>query len=385
MDESSFDKLVTGLYRSATGAQSWREPLQALQRSFGAQSAVLHSIDLSQAGRLVSMSHGHDNPTMQDAVLTYVRDWHLQDPRKARFLELGPSAVGRWLHCSDAFDERYVARNPFYQHFLLGYGGRYSASIGLQVTESLVTGLVLEMSPDRGPLTAEERHWADRLSLHLQEALRAHERVRRMAAQALAGHQLLAAFSYPMWLLDGDRFVFHANPAAEAEAQRERGVAVNASRLTLRGSRADREFGETLVGLASLGHGARRVIDARRTAAEPPAWLHLINVQPEQVLGAFGERPMVLATLFTPDQGGALDPHALADVFGLTPTQARVAVLLADGLTAIEVGRQLGCEPSTVRSHIRQVLAKLGARRLADAVRLLRQGEALWAQAGGRT
>jgi DNA-binding CsgD family transcriptional regulator len=93
---------------------------------------------------------------------------------------------------------------------------------------------------------------------------------------------------------------------------------------------------------------------------------------------------MVLATLFSPDQVRALDPHALGDIFGLTPTQARVAVLLADGLTAAEVAQQLGCALATVRTHIRQVLGKLGSRRLADAVRLLRQGEALWAQAGGQ-
>ena len=97
----------------------------------------------------------------------------------------------------------------------------------------------------------------------------------------------------------------------------------------------------------------------------------------------FGERPLLLATLFSPEQMRGLDAFALADFFRLTPTQARVAVLLADGMTAAEIGEKLGIALSTVRTHLRQVLSRLGATRLADAVRLLRQGEALWAAAPG--
>jgi len=58
-----------------------------------------------------------------------------------------------------------------------------------------------------------------------------------------------------------------------------------------------------------------------------------------------------------------------------------VAVLLAEGQSAPEIAAQLGCSEATVRSHLRQVMLKLGARRLADAVRVLHQGDALWARA----
>jgi DNA-binding CsgD family transcriptional regulator len=90
----------------------------------------------------------------------------------------------------------------------------------------------------------------------------------------------------------------------------------------------------------------------------------------------------VLATLFDPARLVRLDAHALADSFGFTPTQARVAVLLADGLTIAAIGSRLGIAPTTVRTHLRAVVQRLGTRRMADAVRLLRDAEALWAQAG---
>ena len=99
--------------------------------------------------------------------------------------------------------------------------------------------------------------------------------------------------------------------------------------------------------------------------------------------GAFGERPQVLATLFDPQQVSALDPFTLASMFGLTPTEAKVATKLADGLSAQQIGQALGTAETTVRSQVRQVIHKLGAQRSVDVVRILRQGEALWAAAGG--
>jgi DNA-binding CsgD family transcriptional regulator len=69
-------------------------------------------------------------------------------------------------------------------------------------------------------------------------------------------------------------------------------------------------------------------------------------------------------------------------MFGMTPSESRVAAALGTGQTALQIGGQLGISENTVRTHIRGVLYKLGAARLNDAVRVLRQGEALWSLAG---
>jgi len=119
-------------------------------------------------------------------------------------------------------------------------------------------------------------------------------------------------------------------------------------------------------------------MDARRHVADPHCLLHLQAIRPVEALGAFGERLLVLATLFAPDRQHSLDPLAVGDVFALTPAQARVAVLLAEGLTAVQVAARLGVAPTTIRSHVRAVTTRLGVARVVDAVRLLREGHALW-------
>ena len=87
---------------------------------------------------------------------------------------------------------------------------------------------------------------------------------------------------------------------------------------------------------------------------------------------------MVLATLFGPARVRVLDPHALAAVFGLTPAEASVGALLAQGGTAGEVASRLGVLGSTIRTYVGNVLAKLGVAGKTDLVRLLSRSGWLW-------
>lgn len=375
IDEARLDALVSGLYGAATGGIGWDEALTPMQQAFGARAAVVQSVDLA-SGHIVQLAHG--GPPMHEAFFDYLRHWHALDPRRTHLVAHAGSVVGRWWHCHEHFDEAFAGRDRFYRHFLPANNTRYLATHMHMPTPGMLTAFALELPAERGPLDAGERVAAGRLSQHFQEAMRQHTRLRRLAAEALAGHRLLDAFTHPMWLLDTDRFVFHANTAALTEST----AVTDHGRWRWRDDTVDRRIGEALHGLPAQDHGTRRRVDLRRHRNDPPRWLLLQALRPGRVLGAFGEQALALLTLLDPARMAGLDAFALAEAFGLTPAQARVAVLLADGRSGPEMAASLACSLATVRSHLRAVLTRIGARRSADAVRLLRQGEALWAQAG---
>jgi DNA-binding CsgD family transcriptional regulator len=63
-----------------------------------------------------------------------------------------------------------------------------------------------------------------------------------------------------------------------------------------------------------------------------------------------------------------LDGALLTALFGFTPTEQRVALLLAQGWDAAEIAIQLQVQVNTVRSHIKQLLTKSNSRRQAEFV-----------------
>jgi DNA-binding CsgD family transcriptional regulator len=375
MDESSYDECVAGFYRAATGDLDWNAALERVRVNLRARCTPVQTHNL-QTGHVVSVYAA--GPEMDRPVLDYFKKYHLLDPRVRLAITHPPL---HWIHCHEHFDDDFAANDRFYQEFLTSFDSRYVSGVVIPLDVQSVAIFGIQLSTSRGPLDTEDRIWAKRLGEHLRQALQVYERVRRLAAEALAGHKLLAVFPYPMWLLDADRFVYYANPEAVAEQQAERWVALRGTRFALRDARTDQALTGAVAALQSAGHGSTALVELRRRQSDPPTWLHLSLLVPSQALGVFGERPQILATLFDPRRISTLDPFALANMFRLTPTEAKVATQIAEGLPAEDIARSNGTRIGTVRSQINAILQKFGATRQSEVVRILRQGEALWARA----
>lgn len=64
----------------------------------------------------------------------------------------------------------------------------------------------------------------------------------------------------------------------------------------------------------------------------------------------------------------------------LSPRERQVAELVADGRTAPQIAKQLGCKPGTVRTHIRRIAEQLRASGQDDGRTAMRAVER-WARA----
>lgn len=379
MREAAVDALVRGVWSAATGEVDWQPALDAVAGHFGARLAVVHRFDLADRRVLALESGGASS--REDSVLQYLRAYHLQDRRRQHLLDGRLVPHGQWFHDHEHLDAQFVAADPFYQHFLPAYGCRYASARTHAPAPDQACLFALEIPPERGPLNADERAELDRLGTHLDDALRAYERLRRQRAQVLAGHQLLHDFSQPMWLIDTDRVVHDANAAARSEGQDGRLLLQRGVHLVAATPRIDRALATAVHRLARLQHGAWQVLRQDLPGHAQPLWLHLSLLRPELSSGAFGAQPMLLATLFDPLQVPSFDPYALASLLDLTPTQARVAAALAQGLAVEQIASATGTQVSTIRSHVASVLGRVGASRSDDLVRRLHDGHLLWGEA----
>jgi len=66
-----------------------------------------------------------------------------------------------------------------------------------------------------------------------------------------------------------------------------------------------------------------------------------------------------------------ISEHDVQSAFGLTPSESRLAVRLASGLSLREAAQALGISYQTVRTKLKFVFQKTGVRRQAELILLL--------------
>src|SRR5690606_10958093 len=86
--------------------------------------------------------------------------------------------------------------------------------------------------------------------------------------------------------------------------------------------------------------------------------------------GAAPSQATVLVMLRDPQQQSP-SRDVLRQLFGLTASEATVTEAIADGMAPEQIARHLGIGVGTVRSHLRQALAKTGTHRQNELAALV--------------
>jgi DNA-binding NarL/FixJ family response regulator len=120
--------------------------------------------------------------------------------------------------------------------------------------------------------------------------------------------------------------------------------------------------------LGALRAGARGYLTKDASAEDIRAAI-LAVASGEAALDPSVQHHVVAAIAGQSTNAGQLPPSESALPDGLTPREAEVLALIADGLTNAEIAERLVVSPTTVKSHINHLFTKAGLRDRAQAVR----------------
>ena len=101
----------------------------------------------------------------------------------------------------------------------------------------------------------------------------------------------------------------------------------------------------------------------------------ILNATPVPVLSADG--PHTVLMLLDLDAAPQANRPALEQIFRLTPTEARLATVLANGATLSEAAAAQGVSVATARTQLKAVFAKTRTHRQAELVMLISRLSAL--------
>ena len=115
------------------------------------------------------------------------------------------------------------------------------------------------------------------------------------------------------------------------------------------------------------GLGASGSMAVRRRSWSPGLALH-VKPATERELDYRSLRVAALVLIVDPVSRARVAPALVEAVLGLTPAEAAIAVLLAEGRTLRQIAVATGREYSTIQTHLRHIFAKLGCSRQLEVV-----------------
>ncbi len=269
-------------------------------------------------------------------------------------------------HDLDCLSEAEQRRAPEYCELAIRYDFPFGSQATLMRDSEMLIGMSTLRGASRGLPSPDDRRAFESLVPHVRDAVRLQMTLEGQGAALMAG--ALEAVGAAAFVCDASGRVRAMTPAAEA--------ALSAGPVRLRDQRlaaARHEDGRALEiafdGLLRARHSARprasRTLVLRREE-DPlsPVLVDLMSLPARE--HALGFQPAVLATLRGVSRQDVAFSQHLRAAFGLTESEADVALRLAEGDSREAIAAGRGASVETVRSQVKSLFAKLGVRRTGE-------------------
>lgn len=365
MGQESLEPFFEALYAAVAEAGGWaRVGARLADLMEGGTSGML----LMLAGQppLLLSSSGCD----EQAEKRYSEYYHLVDPwaNLARNQPKSTPVIG-----AEVVPEREFRRSEYYADFASRIGLYHMIGADIPVGRSVAD--ILSVTVHR-PFTAhpfgeDDRRRLTQLLPHLQRAAQLYLRLRDLELRAHTGFAALDALPCGVVVASAAGDVLFANSAAERLARDGDGLVLGKRDVGLGAAHPlEAQALRRLVHDAASG-GAGGATKLTRLPAGTALGLLVSPLPLPYRDPAIGRTAAALVII--KDLADEQPPAAewLKTLWGLTEAEAQVAVSLFAGHDAEEIAVQRSVGITTVRTQIRQILAKTGASNLRDLVRRL--------------
>lgn len=244
-------------------------------------------------------------------------------------------------------------------------GGGFQAAPGVRSafgsSDGRLTGVALLRTSEDGPPCAAQHSALAGAAPHVLNAIRAQKALEARAAALIA--RTLEATGFAAFVLDAAGALRAMTPSARAELASEAAFRLHHRRLmTVHAGdqpRFDAAIAEALAGVGDRSGGA---ILALGTPSGDRSTVVTVVSRRAGGLGSLSHLPHVLILLR--GSASAVPPNAvLRQLFGLTRSEAAVAIRIANGLSRDEVAAERGVAATTVQAQLKAIFAKVGVNR----------------------
>lgn len=370
MNDSLSPELLDAVYRSALEPQAWDDVMQLMRRSFPSSAQTFYFLHL-QPRRIQPVSLVGIEPKW---VRNFNELYFAPDNPWIRLTQrLHRPGVVRTTERLERFtqDPGVLYRSSYYNEWMRPQGLKHNIGNTLLAEGGLVANITLFRPPDMKTFSdAEVRSFED-LSTHMTRALRMSMRLQR-PQDCPTSAALFDAMPHAIAVIDAQRRVLYANAAMESVLRRRAGLALRQGELNATHAGVEQKFAAYVASTLQRSGGPTGG-DGLTLPQGDQGHLSLHAMPVNGPMGRLLPNPTLLLMATEHSARESMSRASIGQLFGCTPTEARLAELLAQGSGLRPAAQQMGITYGTARVYLKIVFDKTGARTQAQLVaRLLR-------------
>lgn len=377
--ESRLLNVIGRIYDAAFDDCVWAGLAGEIADIFDAPSTSLHVRSLDGDAHLLDTTQ---NLRPSDPALkSQAHSWRKQDVWVRRINEVG---LGQVHVSKDLLDDDEFERLPFYQDWCRYLDIFYVMACVFPLPGNQLGSLGIHRPRKESPFSEEHQRLAEFLLPHYRRALEVRRRFQLDSIQRDAAQQAALCSQTGMLVLSEDRRILYACPRAEVILQEADGLRIVDGRVIVNGRTENDALIQSIADaivwcdapqvsdIAAYGTGRTGTLAIARPNRLPLTLL-VSPMRPHSL------RTVTHAALVLVRDPESVTPRlrALRELFGFTNAEAAVAALLAQGNTIEMIAAAQGISLNTVRTHLKNILAKTNTTRQAEAVGLILRSAAV--------
>lgn len=281
--------------------------------------------------------------------------------------------VDQVVTLDEIIDHDTYLKGEFFKQYVEPRQVRYVLAVDILGEQGREFRLRFTRPAEAEDFSASDKALMQALIPHFKRALNLHTRLGQMQTEMELYADVMSSMLVGSVILDAAGTVLRINSVAQAILAERDGLSLVQNTLSARYRNENRELRRMIRQTLEISPGEPTIAEALSIPRPSGRAALSLLIRPiplsESADGA--NRPSTIVFIRDPERSLHPSFELVQQLFHFTPAEARLALLLTDGLTLDEAAEEMAIRKNTARAHLRSIFSKAGVKRQITLVRLL--------------
>jgi len=367
LSTAQLHELLGAIYQGCMEPLPWSDALVHLRHLLAANWVTLILRPASDTRKALIVNSGPNGAFMETGKYA-THSAFMLDP----FNNLPPDQI---VDVDEVLGVRQWLDSEFYRQFVEPADIRYMIGADMVTPDGAECRLRICRPPSAAAFSTRDKAWCETLLPHFRRAVQLHSRLERIESERALYATTIDRMLLGTIVFDESGTIIRVNRPAEDILAQTDGLRIYGGHLEASYARENARL-QALIrrALTDTSHSVSAMGQAM-SITRPSGRGKLgiaVRANPSSEWSEGSHQAAVTVFIRDPEQKSmASSREMIQQLFEFTPSEASVAILLADGMTLDEAADKLGIRKNTARAHLRSIFSKTGVKRQTSLVRLL--------------